>query len=138
VLLFVKPEITYIQHFSCRFCNNYLSTLNGLKDVTCRRTSRDCVMRILNAAVPSNLGIIVCFNYLSPSLKTLSVKKPVHISELTCFISSLLNLLADLTYLQNGMYTVMDTQSVTVVVIPSKTGGKQYTTLYTKAWGKLI
>ena len=73
-------------------------------------TCRDCVMRILNAAIHSNLGIIVCFNYLSPSLKALSVKKPVHISESACFIPLLLNLLADLTYLQNGMYTVMDTQ----------------------------
>ena len=86
-------------------------------------------MHILNAAIPSNLGINVCFNCLSSRLKTLSVKK----SELACFISSLLNLLADLTCLQTGIYTVMDKQSVTVVVIPSKTGGKQYMTLYTKA-----
>jgi len=52
--------MTYIQHLSYRFCKNYLSTLNGLKDAKCRRKFHDCVMRILNAAVPGNLGITVC------------------------------------------------------------------------------
>jgi hypothetical protein len=40
---------------------------------------------------------------------------------------------ADFACLKTGIYAVMDKQSVTVVVIPSKTGGKQYKTLYTKA-----
>jgi len=65
-------------------------------------------------------------------------KKPVPISELACFISSLLNLLADFAFSQTWLYCVMDMQCVTVVVIPNIAGGKQYKTLYTKVWRNLI
>ena len=128
---FVKTEMTYIKHNSCRFCKNYLSTLNGLKDVTCRRTCRVYVGASWMQQFLLTLGLLFVLIVSCQGWKTVS-KKPVPISELACFISSLVNLLADLTCLQNGIYAVMDTQSVTVVVIPSKTGGKQYMTLYIK------
>jgi hypothetical protein len=40
----------------------YLGTLNGLKDVKCRRACRDCGKRFLNAAIPTDHEITLCLN----------------------------------------------------------------------------
>jgi hypothetical protein len=49
--------MTCAKHFYCRGFKNYQSTFNGLQDVKCKKTCRDCIMRILNATNNISLGL---------------------------------------------------------------------------------
>jgi len=94
---FVKAEMTYIQHTSCRVCKNYQSSLNELKDLICKRVLRVFACVWLQQAIifSRDHGITVCVNSLL-KVENIVIKKSVHVTELDCFVSSLLNWLADL------------------------------------------
>jgi len=87
---FVKTEMTYIQHFSFRFCKYYQSTLNGLKDVKCRRTCGvlSCASECSIPYWPWDYSLL---ELSLVNVEKLLSKKPVPVAELACFVSSLLN-----------------------------------------------